>query len=276
MRLTEWEARRRTVGMTHGDGTYVEVGSGPPVVLLHGVGFAQGAHDWFLAVDALAENFRVLALDLVGWGPGARLTQAYSFARLVDFVREFQDRLDLPSTSVVGHSMGGWVASLLAYESPERVDRLVLVGSGGMATRPLPMMTEFAPPTLAEVESGLAARSDAPAEEVAAWAEYGWRNVQTAEALDNYRRLLAHMTEPENRALYNVRRRLPLVPAETLVVWGEDDAINDVSLGRETAELLPRATLTTLPCGHFPHTERPAEFTRSVGAFLAGDPAVGE
>jgi pimeloyl-ACP methyl ester carboxylesterase len=164
--------------------------------------------------------------------------------------------------------MGGWVASLLAYESPERVDRLVLVGSGGMATRPLPMMTEFAPPTLTEVETGLVARCDAPADEVAPWAEYGWRNVQSADALDNHRRLLAHMTDPENRALYNVRRRLPLVPTETLVVWGEDDPVNDLSLGRETAELLPRATLTTLPCGHFPHTERPAEFTRRVRAFL--------
>lgn len=275
MRLADWEAHRRTVQMTHGEGTYVEVGDGPPVVLLHGVGFAQGAHDWFLAVDALAENFRVQAVDLVGWGTGARLNQAYSFARLVDFVREFQDRLDLPVTSVVGHSMGGWVASLLAYESPERVDRLVLVGSGGMATRPVAMMTEFTPPTQAEVEAGLAARCDAPAEDVAAWAEYGWRNVQTTVALENYRRLLAHMTEPENRALYNVRRRLPLVPAETLVVWGENDTVNDISLGRETVELLPRATLTTLACGHFPHTERPAEFTRRVTAFLGGGSAVG-
>lgn len=276
MQLTQWKARSQKVEMTHGEGTYVEVGSGPAVILLHGVGFAQGAHDWFLAIDALAQDFRVFALDLVGWGSGARLTQGYSFARLVDFVREFQDRLNLPATSVVGHSMGGWVASLLAYESPERVDRLVLVGSGGLATRPLPMMTEFAPPSLVEVEAGLAARSAAPADEVAQWAEYGWRNVRSADPLDNYRRLLAHMIDPENRTLYNVRRRLPLIPAETLVVWGEDDDVNDISLGKEMAGLLPRATLTTLPCGHFPHTELPAEFTRRVSAFLRNGSVVSE
>jgi pimeloyl-ACP methyl ester carboxylesterase len=212
----------------------------------------------------------VLALDLVGWGRGARLQQGYSFARLVDHVREFQDRLGLSSSAVVGHSMGGWVASLLAYESPERVDRLVLVGSGGMATRPLPMMTEFVPPSLADVESALAARSDLPAEELFEWAEYGWRGSQLETAIDSYRRILAHMTDPETRSLYNLRRRLPLVHTETLVVWGTDDAVNDIALGRETTELLPRAALVTLPCGHFPHSELPGEFAQCVGDFLEG------
>lgn len=70
-----WNTRSRKVEMTH----------------------AQGAHDRFLAVDALAKNFRVLGLDLVGWGFDARLAQGYSFARLVNFVRELQDRLDLPT-----------------------------------------------------------------------------------------------------------------------------------------------------------------------------------
>jgi pimeloyl-ACP methyl ester carboxylesterase len=268
MRVAEWMREQKTVEMSHGRGTYVELGSGDPVLMLHGVGFAQGAHEWFLTAPALAERFRVIMPDFVGWGAGSRLQEQYSFARLVDFVREFQDRLGLASSSVVGHSMGGWVASLLAYESPERVDRLVLVGSGGLASRPLKTMTSFTPPTLEEVEASIAARCGRPADEIREWAEYGWGNVQNDEAVASYQRLLTHMTNPETRMLYNLRRRLPLTPAETLVLWGTEDAVNDIELGRETAELMPRAELATLPCGHFPHTERPEEFTQKVRAFL--------
>lgn len=268
MRVKEWVENRREIEMSHGSTSFVELGSGDPVILLHGVGFAQGAHEWFLAGPMLAERSRVIMVDFVGWGRGARLQQPYSFARLVDFVREFQDRLGLASSSIVGHSMGGWVASLLAYESPERVDRLVLVGSGGLASRPLPMMTDFEPPTLEEVEAGIAARCGQPADEIRAWAEYGWGNVQGDEPLESYRRILEHMTNPETRMLYNLRRRLPLTPTETLVLWGTNDAVNDIELGRETAELLPHAEFATLPCGHFPHTERPEEFAARVRDFL--------
>ena len=268
MLVTEWMELQQTVEMSHGPASFVELGEGAPVVLLHGVGYPQGAHEWFLAAPVLAERFRVIMPDFVGWGRGARLRQPYSFARLVDFVRELQDRLGLASSSVVGHSMGGWVASLLAYESPERVDRLVLVGSGGLASRPLPMMTDFTPPTLADVESSIAARCGQPTDQIREWAAYGWGNVQNDDAIENYRRLLSHMTNPETRMLYNLRRRLPLIPVETLVLWGTDDAVNELDLGRQTAALLPSAELVTLPCGHFPHTERPEEFAHKVREFL--------
>jgi pimeloyl-ACP methyl ester carboxylesterase len=97
----------------------------------------------------------VLAPDFVGWGLGDRLDREYSFAYLVDFVREFQDALDLTRTHVVGHSMGGWIATLPAYESPQRIDRLVLVASGGAATRTLHSMTSFQPPTREQIETQL-------------------------------------------------------------------------------------------------------------------------
>lgn len=270
MLVAEWQSLRRTVAMTHGDGSYVELGAGPPVLLLHGVGFAQGAHDWFLNIEALAQRFRVFALDLVGWGRGARLGQGYAFARLVDYVREFQDELGIRTSHVVGHSMGGWVASLLGYESPQRVDRLVLVGSGGVATRPLPMMTSFEPPPLDEIVAALSARSSLREAELRPWAEYAWQNVQDSAAADSYRRVLAHMTDPETRSLYNMVRRLPHLAAETLVVWGEQDSVNDIALGRKTCELIPDASLSILPCGHFPATELPLEFNQLIRSFLSG------
>ena len=269
MEPVQWEAAVRSVRMAHGDAAVADFGRGEPVILLHGVGFTQGGHDWFRNVEALARDFRVIAPDLVGWGTGSRLRQGYSFARLVDFVRELQDCLDIPSSHVVGHSMGGWVASLFAYESPQRVNRLVLVGAGGAATRPLSMMTEFQPPSLDEVEAMLVARSGLAEEVVRPWAEYACRKVQDPEAEPSYRRILAHMLDPETRTLHNMLRRYPHISAQTLVLWGKADQVNSLELGEQVARSIPDAALAVLDCGHFPHSERPEEFNRCVAAFLA-------
>src|SRR6266571_9519447 len=129
--------------LSHGRTRYFEAGSGYPTILLHGVGYTAGGDSWFLNIGPLSQKVRVLAVDFLGWGLGDRLDLEYSFAYLVDFVREFQDAIGLPKSNIVGHSMGGWVASVFAYESPERVNKLVLVASGGTATRTLPSMTQF-------------------------------------------------------------------------------------------------------------------------------------
>jgi pimeloyl-ACP methyl ester carboxylesterase len=272
MELADWIAAGSEVELTSGVATYTEAGAGDPVILLHGVAYTSGGHDWFLAVDELARSHRVLALDLLGWGRGDRLEHPYSFARLVDFVREFQDALGLGRTSVVGHSMGGWLASLLAYESPQRVDRLVLVGSGGTAQRTLHSMAAFEPPALSDVVASLQAKNRRlSAEVVAGWARYAYGNVQRPDALPSYRALLSHMNEPENRSSYNTRRRLPLIAAPTLIMWGDDDQVNDVEMARLSAKLVPGAELEIIPgAGHFLPIEKPERFASRVAAFLAG------
>ena len=122
----------RFATLSHGRTRYLESGEGPPVLLLHGAGFIPGADAWRVTIPALATRYRVIAPDALGWGPGDQLDLDYSFGYMVDSLREMQDALGLERTHVVGHSMGGWLASLLAYESPERVDSLVLVASGGL------------------------------------------------------------------------------------------------------------------------------------------------
>src|SRR5487761_482472 len=137
----------RFVELSHGRTRYFDAGSESPTILLHGVGFSAGGTSWYRNIARLSEGLRVIAVDFVGWGLGDRLEQGYSFAYLVDFVREFQDAIGLASSNIVGHSMGGWIASLFAYESPERVNKLVLSASGGAATRTIAQMTEFQPPS---------------------------------------------------------------------------------------------------------------------------------
>ncbi len=135
------------VELSHGKTRYLEAGAGYPTILIHGVGFGGGADNWCFNIGPLSKKVRVLAVDCLGWEKGDRFDREYSFAYLVDHIREFQDALGLEKTNIVGHSMGGWIASIFAYESPNRVHKLVLAAPGGATPRTLASMTQFKPPT---------------------------------------------------------------------------------------------------------------------------------
>ncbi len=263
----------RSVAMSHGSTRYFTAGTSttePPLILLHGVGYSYGGNNWLRALEDLSKGGRqVLAPDILGWGQGGRLGQSYSFAYLVDFVREFQDVLKLGPCDVLGHSMGGWVATLLAYESPERVRRLILAGSGGVSARQLPEMTEFQSPNhddlLRDVQARYPNESHETQQEIAKEEE---ANISGPDCLASYRRLLDHMMNPETRARYNTRRRLPFIKAETMLIWGENDNVNPPAMADVMKELLPITQSALMPCGHFPYSELPDEFNRLVNDFL--------
>ncbi|HEX5116945.1 MAG TPA: alpha/beta fold hydrolase [Pseudonocardiaceae bacterium] len=260
----------RTAELGHGRTRFFEAGTGDPVILLHGAGFNSGGHSWLPNMPALAQRFHLYAPDALGWGPGDQLDSPYSFAYLVDFVREFQDHLGLARTHVVGHSMGGWLASLLAYESPQRVDRLVLVAAGGLATRQLTSMAAFAAPSADEIRAAIG-RLGLPA------ADEQWLVDERIELaadpvrVDRFRGIMHHMSEPQVRQRYHTARRLPHVRSATLVAWGSDDQVNPLDMGERAAQLIPDARLRVFDgAGHGLPMERPAEFDAAVLDFLGG------
>jgi pimeloyl-ACP methyl ester carboxylesterase len=102
-------------------------GQGPPILLIHGYG---GALDWWDDIaPALAARHRVIRLDLIGHGGTAAPTSGYQIARQAELVSAVLDKLGINRVTVVGHSMGGWVATALASRKPERIDRLILIDS---------------------------------------------------------------------------------------------------------------------------------------------------
>src|SRR5215211_9037896 len=132
--------------MSHGRTRYWEAGTGTPTILLHGAGWNSGCESWSPTIGPLAQRLRVLAMECLNWGSGDVLDQEFSFAYLVDHVREFMDVLGIDQANFVGHSMGGWILTLLCYESPQRVRRAVNVAGGGAAARPLQTMVAFKVP----------------------------------------------------------------------------------------------------------------------------------
>lgn len=258
------------VDLSHGKTRYLEAGTGHPVIMLHGVGFTSAAENWEFTMGPLGERFRALAPDFVGWGKGDRLDLEYSFAYLVDFVREFQDALGIEHSHIVGHSMGGWVSVLFAYESPNRVDKLVLVSPGGLAPRTLHSMTHFKPPTREEIKAQLEKRVKAPGVDYDAMADREMAKAQIPGAVEAYQKILNHMNNPLTRQRYNTIRRLPYIKAPTMVIWGRQDSTNSFEeMGKGTAELIKGSKLVVVEdCDHFIPTEKPDEFNRALQEFL--------
>lgn len=267
----------RYVDLSHGRTRYIEEGSGPPVILLHGVGFTAGGDaSWWPIIGPLAQHYRVLAPDFVGWGPGDRFDREYSFAYLVDFVREFQDALGWERTHVVGHSMGGWIATLFGYESPNRVDRLVLIAAGGVLPRPLPSMQAFSVPGREQIEKQIRATVKVPDADVDALVEQALEKTRIPGAAEAYQKVLNHMNDPLNRQRYNTVRRLQHITSPTLVVWGREDQSNALEMGERLHRDIAGSEMAIVEnCGHFVPTEQPAELLRLLASFLAGQPIEG-
>ena len=109
---------------------YYEAGSGPTLVLLHGVG--GSGRTWKHVIPRLAERYHVLAPDLMGHGASERLRGDYSLGAHASTVRDLMVKLGHERATIVGHSLGGGIAMVFSYQFPERCDRLVLVSSGGL------------------------------------------------------------------------------------------------------------------------------------------------
>lgn len=258
------------VELSHGKTRYVEAGEGEPVILLHGVDYAAGGDRWQWVMEPLSRRYRAIAPDFLGWGLGDRFPGEYSFAYLVDFVRELQDGLGIESSHIVGHSMGGWVATLFGYESPNRVNKLVLVAAGGTATRTLHSMTEFKPPTRDDVRDMLKRVLKVEGVDVEALADENFKKTQVPDALEAYRRILRHMNEPANRARYNTVRRLPHIKVPTLVLWGDRDEVNSLEMAHTLHDGIAGSKLLVLPdTGHFVPQERPNELAQALIDFFA-------
>ncbi|MFD7449292.1 alpha/beta fold hydrolase [Kitasatospora sp. NPDC059827] len=204
---------------------------GPPLVLLHALG--ERAADWDAVLPDLAPDHHVYALDLRGHGDSGR-TDHYGLAELREDVLAFLDALGLARVDLVGHSMGGVVAYLLAQAAPERIDRLVLEDIAALYPRPSSVPPEGA---------------DEPA-------HFDWAMV---------RAIKAQIDTPDPAW----REGLARITARTLVVAGGPTSHIPQERVAELARLVPDCRLVTIEAGHLVHSTRPAEYVAAVAPFLA-------
>jgi pimeloyl-ACP methyl ester carboxylesterase len=255
----------------------VRTGSGPPVILLHG--FGSSLYTWKDVLPGLQSTHDVLALDFPGFGQSDQ-PAGLTLDLLPGVVLALMDQLGWPRATLVGSSLGGAVAAILAGERPERVDRLVLIDAAGFNLSP-----ENWPAVVRLITGdGFAAIAERlPMRRVlvtlALRQVFYDPSLLTDERLDEY---LAAAVRPGTlasmRSLARPRRVqtnavtavLPAIVAPTLVVWGRDDAWIRVSHADRFAGAIRGARKVVLDrCGHLPQEEKPLEVTRLLLEFLA-------
>lgn len=239
---------------------YQEEGRGRPVVLLHGWGVSSQS---LAGVTArLAADFRVLSVDLPGFGWSQAPAEAWGTQEYAELVLRFLDERGASSIALLGHSFGGRVAIRLSAHRPERVSRLVLVASAGVRLpRSLAVRAKIAATRL--VGRVLAFPGWGPTGErlLRRWRDrMGSRDYRAAGVM---RPTLVRVVNEDLTPM------LPQIQAPTLLLWGDRDS----EVPRPAVEILaariPRARLTVFPgAGHFPFQDAPEEFQRCLTDFL--------
>jgi pimeloyl-ACP methyl ester carboxylesterase len=269
----------------HGhDVVYRREGEGPVILLIHGI--TSGSATWERAIRRLARDHTVIAPDLLGHGASAKPRGDYSLGSFAAGLRDLLLALDIESATVVGHSLGGGIAMQLAYQFPERVDRLVLVSSGGLGREVNFVLRASSLPGSEVVLPLVTARWIAAAGGFvgAALSKVG---LQLGADLEGLSKGYASLRDPGSRRAFvhtvravidpvgqrvNAHDRLYLAAdTPSLIVWGARDRIIPVRHGEAAHEAMPGSRLEILERGgHFPHNDDPDWFGDVLTSFIAG------
>jgi pimeloyl-ACP methyl ester carboxylesterase len=257
-------------------------GRGPLLVLVHGI--TNSSASWEPVLALLGQRFTVIAPDLLGHGDSAKPRGDYSLGANASLLRDLLLALGHDRATIVGHSLGGGIAMQTAYQFPERVERLVLVASGGLGRQVTPMLravalpgAEYVLPLLVSAplvntgsrvgrwieRVGLRVGSD-----IAAMAK-GLASLQDIEA----RRAFVHTARSVidiGGQRVNATDKLYLAEAvPTLILWGERDPIIPARHGIRAHELMPGSRLALFEhAGHFPHHDDPIGFVAALTEFV--------
>ena len=261
-----------TVTLPTGDVHYTEQGQGAPLVLLHAN--PGDSRDYEAVMPALAQHFRVLALDWPGYGQSAMPMQPQTRGAVFfyEVLREFLSMMGLSQVSVIGNSLGGNAAARLAIEAPQMVRALVLVSPGGftahsMVTRAFCRWQGSAWALSPRMWAGLYLRKRTVTTQCML------QRAATAQAT-------AQATAPRlalNRAVWrsfaehthDLRPKAAGIQAPTLMLFGRyDPAIPAHKDGAQAAACMPSAQVVAMPCGHAPFAEVPDLFLAQVLPFL--------
>ncbi len=262
---------------------YRMAGEGPPLVLVHGI--TSTSLTWDQIMPVLAERHTVIAPDLLGHGESAKPRGDYSLGAYASGVRDLLIALGHERATFVGHSLGGGVAMQLAYQFPERCDRLVLVDSGGLG-REVSMLlraatlpgSEIVLPVLASAGllglgrgvgrflDRLGLRLGTDLEEMAR----GHASLADPEARAAFVHTLRTIVDPGGQRVNATDRLYLAAKVPTLLLWGERDSIIPVEHGQQAHALMPGSRLEVFPrAGHFPHRDDPLRFVRLLTEFIA-------
>lgn len=259
---------------------YHDLGSGAPVVLIHGSGPGVSAWaNWRLALPELAKTRRALAPDMAGFGYTDRPDGIrYTLDQWVEQALGFLDALDLEQVDLVGNSFGGALSLALAVRHPQRVRRLVLMGAAGLKfelTPALDAVWGYTPSVenMKSIMNWFAYDTSLMSADLARLRYEASIRPGVQEAWDSM------FPAPRQRwidALASPEEQVAALPHETLVIHGREDQVLPMSNSVRLSQLIPKSQLHVFGrCGHWTQIEQAARFVRLVDNFLAEADAAG-
>jgi pimeloyl-ACP methyl ester carboxylesterase len=270
--------RFRIVATRHARLSTLEAGRGPAILAVHGLGGTKGS--FLPTVAALSQGFRVIALDLPGFGDSDKpIGAAYDAPFFARTVIDLLDTLGLDRVHLIGNSLGGRVALEVGLRQPERVDRLALLAPSlaWRRGRPWAPLVRLARPELGLVQLAPRPIVEAIVHRLIPSADDGW----TAAGVDEF--LRAYLTPAGRAAFYAAARQIYLeephgndgfwtrlggLQPDALFVWGRRDSLVPISFSGHVADTLPRARHVELDCGHVPQIERPGQTHAVIREFF--------
>ncbi|HVF66451.1 MAG TPA: alpha/beta fold hydrolase [Pyrinomonadaceae bacterium] len=247
---------------------YVDVGSGPVVVLLHGLG--GNSLNWAFNFAALSAKYRVIAPDQIGFGRSDKPLINYRVGTYVDFLDKFLEGLNVERASLVGNSMGGWIAALYALKYPKRVERIVLADAAG-----------FAPPKDFDL-SALSGLNPSTREQARYLMNLVFFNPLLKSDANVDATLAARLSAGDGYTIQSLVEsiyrnedmldgKLAGVKQPTLIIWGREDGLTPLAReGEKFKKEMPSAQFVIFDgCGHVPQVEKAAEFNAAVLKFLS-------
>lgn len=270
---------------------YRVAGSGPAILLIHGIG--DNSTTWSAVQSKLAQRFTVIAPDLLGHGKSDKPRADYSVAAYANGMRDLLSVLDIDRVTVIGHSLGGGVAMQFVYQFPHLVDRLILVGAGGV-TKDVNVALRFASlPMGSEALALLRLPLVLPTLQMVGRVAGGFfGSTRLGRDLPQVLRILNDLPEPTAssafartlRAVVDWRGQVVTmldrcyltqsVPVQ--LIWGSGDAMIPASHARMAHAAMPGSQLEIFDgSGHFPFHDDPDRFVEVVEKFVDGtEPAI--
>ena len=246
---------------------YIEAGQGPAVILLHGLG--AGKEIWLGNFAALAPKYHVYALDQLGFGHSDKPLIDYKIATWADFLQGFMQSQNIPKATLVGSSLGGWIATEFAVQHPDMVDKLVLVDAAGLTGKipgfPADISIDLNPSSIADwltmlksifYDKTMVGDEDAKRQFA--------NRMRTGDGYAVERALAGFAARPQFED-----DKLKSIHAPTLVMWGRNDELTNVDRAQKFERGIPGAKVVVFEqCGHVPLLEKAEEFNRALLEFL--------
>ena len=247
---------------------YIEVGdtAKPKVILLHGLGGSVA--NWSLNTSAIAQNYHVIALDQVGFGKSDKPPLKYRLGTYTDFLDKFMSELKIEKASLVGNSMGGWVAGLMAIKYPNRVEKIVLADAAGIipATFSEAQIYQLNNSTRDEIRANMKLIFASP---VLQNNEPLVDQFMTARVTAGDGATINSLIESIKRREDTLNDRLSEIKKPTLIIWGKQDGLLPVADAYMFNKGIAGSELVIFDqCGHVPQFEKAADFNKAVLAFL--------